>query len=71
MALDWLISAVEKLSSPQGVPAIDELARRIDALEALAKSPGPVFMTAQDTAVYAEAMKTIALLRAKYGVVSQ
>ena len=58
MALDWLISAVVKLAGK------DQAERLSDPIVLQLK------MTAEDTAVYAETMKTIALLRAKYGVVA-
>ena len=58
MALDWLIHAVVKLANakqPETATAPIVLQLR---------------MTAEDAAVYAEAMKTLALLRAKYGAVA-
>lgn len=58
MALDWLIDAVVKLANAKQVETpVAPLASQIK-------------MTAEDAAVYAEAMKTLALLRAKYGAVA-
>lgn len=58
MALDWLIDAVVKLAN----------AKQVEMSAALGVSQ--IKMTAEDAAVYAEAMKTLALLRAKYGAVA-
>lgn len=57
-ALDWLIDAVLKLADEkQGEAPAGPTVLQIK-------------MTAEDTAAYAEAMKTLALLRAKYGAVA-
>ena len=58
MALDWLIDAVVKLANAEQVQT------------AIAPIVLQLKMTAEDAAVYAEAMKTLALLRAKYGAVA-
>lgn len=58
MALDWLIDAVVKLANAKQVET------------AIAPIVLQWKMTAEDAAVYAEAMKTLALLRAKYGAVA-
>lgn len=58
LALGWLVDAVAKLADA-------EQAKTHDAPAELR-----IRMTAEDAAVYAETMKTIALLRAKYGVVA-
>lgn len=59
MALDWLIDAVVKLANAKQVetPPVAPIVLQLN-------------MTAEDAAVYAEAMKTLALLRAKYGAVA-
>jgi len=58
LALGWLVDAVVKLADA-------EQAKTHDA------PPEPsTKMTAEDAAVYAEAVKTITLLRAKYGLVA-
>lgn len=58
LALGWLVSAVEALVNTEQVETpVAPLASQIK-------------MTAEDAAVYAEAMKTLALLRAKYGAVA-
>ena len=58
MALDWLIDAVVKLANAEQVQTV------------IAPIVLQWKMTAEDAAVYAEAMKTLALLRAKYGAVA-
>lgn len=58
MALDWLIDAVVKLAGAK------------EAETAIAPIVLQLKMTAEDAAVYAEAMKALALLRAKYGAVA-
>ena len=58
MALDWLIDAVVKLANAKEVET------------AIAPIVLQLRMTAEDAVVYAEAMKTLALLRAKYGAVA-
>lgn len=58
IALDWLIDAVVKLANAKEVET------------AIAPIVLQLRMTAEDAAVYAEAMKTLALLRAKYGAVA-
>lgn len=58
LALGWLVDAVVKLANETQVEA--------PAAPAVLQ----LKMTADDAAVYAEAMKTLALLRAKYGAVA-
>ena len=59
MALDWLIDAVVKLANAEQVetPPVAPIVLQLK-------------MTAEDATMYAETMKALALLRAKYGAVT-
>lgn len=69
--LEHDISVCRKLA---GDEALMEIRRRIGMLESFVRQPGPmtaaVELPAEDAKVYAEAMKTLAFIKAKNGAVS-